>query len=133
MSVAVVTVQPGFVQDNLQRSQMFTGQLTIGPDINAVYPTGGIPVLAALIAALFPTSNDPGPHSVEFWSTKGSGYIYTYIKSTGTMMILQAPPAGSLTTAAPLQQLGSNSQSLSGVVIGDVIGFRATWRRNASG
>lgn len=131
MSAPVVTVRPGFVQDNVQHSQQFTGEITIA-DRLATYPVGGIPILAALIAALFPTSNDPKPHSVQLWSTTGTGYIYTYIKSTGCMMVLQIPPAGSLTTAAPLQELGSNAASLSEVAA-DVIQFVATWRRNASG
>ncbi len=130
MSAPVVTIQPGFVQDNLQRSQMFTGQLTIGPP-TATYPAGGIPIYAALVAALFPTTNDAVPHYVELKSTLGTGYIYTYIKSTGCMMILEVPPSGSLTTAAPLQQLTSGANSLSEVAA-DVISFQILWRRNAS-
>lgn|ERR1700720_623546 len=132
MSAPVVTIQPGFVQDNLQRSQMFTGQLTIGP-ANATYPAGGIPIYQALLAALFPTTNDPVPHYVELHSTRGTGYIYTYIKSTGCMMILQVPPSGSLTTAAPLQELPSSANSLSEIATLDVIAFKIMWRRNASG
>jgi hypothetical protein len=131
MAAPVVTIQPGFVQDNLQRSQMFTGQLTIAP-ANATYPAGGIPIKAALLAALFPTTNDAGPHMVQLESTKGTGYIYTYIKSTGCMMILEVPPTGSLTTATPLQELTSGANSLSEVAA-DVISFLILWRRNASG
>jgi hypothetical protein len=131
MSAVVVNILPGFVQDNLQRTQMFTGELTVGP-FGALYPEGGIPLYQALLAALFPTTNDQVPHSVELWSTKGSGYIYTYIKATGCMMILQVPPSGSLSTASPLQQLSDASNSLSGV-FEDVIAFRVCWRRNASG
>lgn len=131
MSVPVITVRPGFVQDNLQHSQLFTGELTIGPR-DSTYPaeTGGIPALAALVAALFPTTN-ANPHAVQLWSTTGSGYIYTYIKSTGNIQIFEVPPSGSLTTAAPLQELGSNSESLSAVST-DIIQFAVWFRRNAS-
>ncbi len=110
---------------------MFTGQLTVGPN-TATYPAGGIPILAALIAALFPTTNDAKPHYVELHSTLGTGYIYTFIKSTGCMMVLEVPPTGSLTTASPLQELTSGTNSMSEVAA-DVIAFKIMWRRNASG
>jgi hypothetical protein len=131
MSVSVV-VKPGFVQDNVQHSVEYTGELTIGAGASDVYPAGGIPILAALIAALFPTTNDTKPHYVELHSTLGTGYIYTYIKSTGCMMVLEVPPSASLTTAGPLQQLTSGANSLS-EVSADVIAFLIKWRRNASG
>lgn len=131
MSAVVVNILPGYVQDNLQRSVLYTGELTIGP-FGALYPEGGIPLYQALLAALMPTTNDQVPHSAEFWSTKGTGYIFTYIKATGCLMVLQVPPSGSLTTAGPLQQLSDATNSLS-EVSQDVIGFRITWRRNASG
>ena len=129
MSAPVITVQAIALQDNTQRIQRFVGTLTIGP-ANATYPaeTGGIPIQAVLAAALSPASSS-GPKTLYLLSTLGLGYIYTYIVSTGKMQILQVPPTGSLTTAAPLQQLGSNANSLSGVAA-DVIAFDVCYEKN---
>jgi hypothetical protein len=64
------------------------------------------------------------------WSGIGSGYVYQYIPSTGRLMVLQVPPTGSLTTAAPLQQLPSSANSMSGV-FNDVILFEARYLRSS--
>jgi hypothetical protein len=128
MAAPVVTVAAGFIQDNTARFQIFVGNLTM---TNGVYPaeTGGIPLDAVLAAALIPTSNS-GPKAVKLESTLGTGYIYQYIPSTGKLQILEVPPSGSLTTAAPLQELGSNANSLSEVAK-DVIQFFAYYLRNS--
>ena len=93
------------VQDNWQRTQRFRCKLVFG---DGIYPVGGIPINAALAAALFPTSNK-GPRNVFAQSILGSGFVYDYIRSTGCLMVLLVPPSGSLTSQAPLQQLNSDA------------------------
>jgi hypothetical protein len=127
MSVPIITVNAAVVQDNTQRIQRFLGTLTIGP-AGATYPAGGIPIQAVLAAALLPTST-LGPITLGLLSTLGTGYIYSYIPSTGKVQILEVPPSASLTTAGPLQQLGSGANSLSGVAA-DVIAFDVCYEKN---
>jgi hypothetical protein len=127
MSAPVITVNAAVLQDNTQRIQRFIGTLTIGT-ASATYPAGGIPIQAVLAAALSPASSS-GPVTLALISTLGSGYIYTYIPSTGKVQILQTPASGSLTTAAPLSQLGSGANSLSGVAA-DVIAFDVCYEKN---
>lgn len=118
----------GLRRDNTQTYEWYDGFLQLSA-FGDTYPAGGIPILAALIAACLPT----GPlKTLEVWSTAGSGYIYDYIDATGCIMVLQVPPSGSLTTAAPLQQLSSAANSLSGV-FQDTIRFRARFVRNVIG
>lgn len=124
MSSPVITVNAAVTQDNTQRLQRFVGTLTIGPG-SATYPAGGIPIQAVMAAALSPASSS-GPVVFSLISTLASGYIYTYIPSTGKLQILQAPASGSLTTAAPLSQLGAG---LSGVAA-DVIAFDVSYEKN---
>src|SRR5438105_3455666 len=98
MSAAAIVVGANPVQTNDQRIQRFIGTLTVtGTD----YPVGGIALDSALVAALLPNSNTTVLR-VTLESRNGLGYIYQRIASTGKMMILQVPPSGSLTTAAPL-------------------------------
>ena len=127
MSAPVITVNAAVLQDNTQRLQRFIGTLTIGA-AGATYPAGGIPIQAVLAAALAPASTS-GPVALSLLSTLASGYIYTYIPSTGKVQILQVPPSASLTTAAPLQQLGSGAGSLSQVA-NDVIAFDVSYEKN---
>lgn len=129
MAQATFTVlTKGLRQDNTQTYQWFDGLLSLSA-FGDTYPVGGIPIIAALRAACMPT----GPlKSLMVWSAAGSGYIYDFIDATGTIMVLQVPPTGSLTSAAPLQQLGSNANSLSGV-FEDTIRFRAQYVRNIIG
>ncbi len=81
-----------------------------------------------LAAALLPASSS-GPKTLALISTLASGYIYTYVPSTGNMQILQAPASGSLTTAAPLSQIGSGPSQFSGVAA-DVIAFDVCYEKN---
>lgn len=129
MSSPVVTIVGFKGPDNTARFQRFVGTLTIGPS-GATYPaeTGGIPIEAAFAAAFSPDSSS-GPVEVTLYTTLASGYVYTYLPTTGKLQILVVPPTGSLTTSSPLQQLGSNSGSLSQVA-NDVIGFDVTYERN---
>jgi hypothetical protein len=112
MAVGAITVVGPIVQSNDQRIQRFYFQITITP-FNGVYPVGGLPFNSVVAAALLPTSNT-GILRAIVQSAAGSGYIYQWIKATGTLMILQVPPSGSLTTAAPLQQIPSDGVSLGG-------------------
>lgn len=113
--------------DNTQTRQHIYGQINVTP-ATGTYPNGGIPFDSVLLAQAGVTTNS-GVRFTEIQSTAGSGYIYQRIAATGSMMILQVPPSGSLTTAAPLQQIPSNTD-MHGIV-NDVIEFHATVLRNA--
>ena len=93
-----------------------------------VYPAGGI-VLDSVLLALPQVTTTEGVQTAEIYSRSGSGYIYQRIASTGKMMVLQVPPNGSLTTAAPLQQFPS-SGNVQGIV-NDNIFLHAVFVRNA--
>jgi hypothetical protein len=109
---------------NDQRFEEFIGTILVG---SGTYVPGGLDLDGPLLAALLPKSNSK-PLACLLWSTKGSGYIYQRISSTGKMMILQTPLSGSLTTAAPLSELLAGS-TLSAVQA-DEIQFRVTYERN---
>jgi len=127
MAIATLSVKAGFTQSNDQRTQTFWGQLQVSAPTDT-YPVGGFLLDSVLVAALLPTSNTG---LIGFQCAgAGAGYIYQRIPSTGKLMVLQIPPNGSLTTAAPLQQLPSSANSLSGVWA-DTIGFEAVYLRNA--
>jgi hypothetical protein len=124
MSQAVLTVNPGYVVDNTQKLVQIHGSLVLS---GTVYEAGGVPLDSVLLALPEATTNSGVLYCILTDDT-GSGYIFQRIPSTGAMMILQVPPNGSLTTAAPLQQLPSNS-NLQGV--GARIHFDVAFRRNA--
>jgi hypothetical protein len=92
------------------------------------YPAGGIPLDSVLLALPEAVTNS-GVRRCILTSLKGTGYIYQRIASTGKMMILQVPVNGSLTTAAPLNELPS-STNMQGIQQ-DVIDFEAEFLRNA--
>ena len=127
MALATFSVAPGFKQTNDQRVARYYFTLALSAP-GDTYPVGGIPLKSVLAAALQPTTNS-APLYVQI-TGGAAGYIYQYIPSTGNLMILQVPPNGSLTTAAPLQQLGSNTNSLSGVFADTITGV-AEYLRNA--
>jgi hypothetical protein len=127
MANATLAVAVGWSQSNHQRWQEFIGTLTISARTDTYLP-GGL-ALDSVLAAALPVSSNSAPLLVRITGAQG-GYIYQRIPSTGKMMILQVPVNGSLTTAAPLNELPSTSNSLSGVWA-DVITFRATYLRNA--
>ena len=93
-----------------------------------VYPAGGI-ALDAVLLALPQVTTAGGVQVADIQSKSGSGYLYQRIGSTGKMMVLQVPPNGSLTTAAPLQQFPS-SGNVQGIV-NDNIFCHAVFIRNA--
>lgn len=125
MAVATLSVKPGFVQSNDQRTQTFWGTLLVSAPTD-IYPAGGFTLDSVLLAALLPTSNT-GLIGFQC-SGAGQGYIYQRIPSTGKLMVLQVPFNGSLTTAAPLIQYPSSAVS---GIWADVIGFEAVYLRNA--
>lgn len=125
MPTAAITIAAGFTQTNDMRIQRFLGTLTINAQ---TYTAGGLALDSVLLAALLPQSNRP-PLRVVLTSQNGLGYIYQRINSSGKLMILQVPPAGSLVTAAPLQEILAGL-SLS-VVATDVIQFEAQYLRNS--
>ena len=127
MASATLSVKAGFTQTNDQRTQKYYGQLTVSA-VGDVYPAGGFALDSVLTAALAPNTNTAAIFVRV--SGAGGGFIYQRIPSTGKLMVLQIPPNGSLTTAAPLQELPSNSTSLSGV-FNDTIQFEAVYLRNA--
>lgn len=113
--------------DNTQTRQHIFGQINVTP-ANGTYPVGGIPFDSVLLAISGVATNS-GVRLTIIQSATGSGYIYQRIPATGNMMILQVPPTASLTTAAPLQQIPSNT-NMQGVV-NDIIEFHATVLRNS--
>jgi hypothetical protein len=128
MALATLSIVQGSQSyDNTQKRITMYCQLQLSSP-TATYPVGGIPLDSVLLSDPGVTTNS-GVKWTDIRSDLGTGYIYQRIPSTGTMMILQVPPSGSLTTAAPLQQIPS-STDLHGVY-NDVIGCRATFLRNA--
>lgn len=131
MSLCTISVATGYKIDNTQKRIHLYCQLVVA---GTVYPVGGIPLDAALLA-LPEITTDSGVGYTDIHSDSGTGYIYQRIPNTalgvgqGTMMILQVPPNGSLTTGAPLQQIPS-SLNMQGV-INDIIACHATFTRNA--
>lgn len=113
--------------DNTQKRQEIYGQIVVGP-VGSTYPVGGIPFDSVLLAVPGVTTNS-GIKFTLIQSESGSGYIYQRIPATGCIIILQVPVNGSLTTAAPLNQIPS-STNMQGI-INDVIGFKATCLRNS--
>lgn len=125
MGLATLSVKPGFIQSNDQRTQSFWGTLLVSAPTD-IYPAGGFVLDSVLLAALLPNSNTG---LIGFQAQgAGSGYIYQRIPSTGRLMVLQVPFNGSLTTAAPLIQYPSSAVS---GIWADVIGFEAVYLRNA--
>ena len=125
--MALVTVTVSNTRfDNSQTRQKIYGQFTVGP-ANGTYPVGGIAIDAAILAIPGVTTNS-GVKWTQIQSAAGSGYIYQRIPGTGKMMILQVPPSGSLTTAAPLQEIPSGTD-MHGIA-NDIIEFKAEVLRN---
>lgn len=139
LASAVFTIQHGGVdpigtlavvsssirRGNAQQFVIYNGVLRASSATDT-YPAGGFELKSVLNAALIANGT---LDYVAAWSTSGSGYVYQYIPSTGKLMVLQVPPTGSLTTAAPLQQLSSADNSMSGVAA-DRIFFEAGYLRN---
>jgi hypothetical protein len=127
MALATLSVVGSAVFDNTQKRITMYVQLQLSSP-SATYPVGGIPLDSVLLAVPGVATNS-GVKWTDIRSDSGSGYIYVRIPTTGTMMILQVPPNGSLTTAAPLQQIPS-STNMQGIY-NDNIACRATFLRNA--
>lgn len=125
MSLATLAVSSGYLVDNTQRKVIISGSIVVS---GTTYPAGGI-ALDSVILALPEATTNSGVRRCILTSRTGTGYIYQRIASTGKMMILQVPPNGSLTTAAPLQELPS-SLNMQGVN-NDTIDFEAELLRNA--
>lgn len=121
---AAIVVQSGYTTDVSQRLLRILGTLKV---TGTPYPVGGIALDSVLLALPEATTNS-GVKRCILTSLNGTGYIYQRL-STGKMMILQIPPNGSLTTAAPLQEIPS-STNMQGVN-NDVIDFEAEFLRNA--
>lgn len=126
--MALVTLTVSLLNfDNTQKRQHIYGKINVSP-ATGTYPVGGIAFDSVLLANSEVFTNS-GVKFTIIQSTAGTGYIYQRIAATGKMMILQVPPTGSLTTAAPLQEIPSNLD-MHGVV-NDTIEFHATVLRNS--
>jgi len=125
MALQTLSVQSGYTVDNSQRLVKVIGTLVA---TGSLYPVGGIPLDSVLLALPEVTTNS-GVLRCTMASKTGTGYIYQRISSTGKMMVLQVPPSGSLTAAAPLQQFDSaqNTQGINN----DLIDFEAYFKRNS--
>lgn len=126
MALCTLTVS-GLLFDNTQKRQHIYGQINVTP-ASGSYPVGGIAFDSVLLANPEVFTNS-GVKFTTIQSEAGTGYIYQRIAATGKMMILQVPPTGSLTTAAPLQEIPSGTD-MHGVV-NDTIKFHATVLRNS--
>src|SRR5208337_3168233 len=113
MAVAILSVNAGYLVDNTQKKIIISGQIKVGP-AGSTYVAGGL-ALDSVILALPEATTNSGVRRCVLMSDTGTGYIYQRIPANKTMMILQVPPNGSLTTAAPLQEI-PNSTNLQGVV-----------------
>jgi hypothetical protein len=122
-----VAVAPGYQIENTAKRIHLYCQLIVSP-ANGAYPAGGIPLDSVLLALPEITTNS-GVKWTDIRSDSGSGYIYVRIPSTGTMMILEVPQNGSLTTASPLWQI-SVTTNMQGIA-NDMITCHATFLRNA--
>jgi hypothetical protein len=127
MALATLSVVSGYQLDNTQKRIHLYCQLQLSSP-SATYPVGGIPLDSVLLALPEITTNS-GVKWTDIRSDTGTGYVYVRIPSTGTMMILQLPPNGSLTTGGTLQQIPSNL-NMQGIY-NDVIACHATFIRNA--
>lgn len=125
-----IQINPGVKADNTQKFIRIQGTLSVIG--TGSYPVGGLPWDSVLLALPDCTTNS-GVRRTIFTSLTGTGYIYQRVgamgATNGTMMILQIPPNGSLTTAAPLQQIPS-SLNMQGIQ-NDLIDFEAEVIRNA--
>lgn len=117
---------PAVVIDNLQHSQEISCQMVVIPGTG--YEVGGIPFDSVILKQSGVQTNS-GVREALIWSTLGTGYIYQR-SPTGNLIILQVPPTGSLTTAAPLQQLSSAAGSLSEVQ-NDILQVKCWVNRNS--
>lgn len=130
-TLSVVAGSP--VVDNTQRYQIFDCKLAVSARLDD-YIGGGLVLDSVLAAALLPNSNQ-APVRADIISAAGSGYIYQRIAATGKMMILQVPVNGSLTTAAPLNELpNKNTNGTSGTlsaVFADTILCKVYYLRNS--
>ena len=121
-----LTVSADYLVDNTQKCTIISGRLLITGTGN--YPAGGFTLDSVLLALPEATTNS-GIKRCILTSDVGSGYIWQRIVATGKMMGLQVPPSGSLTTAAPLQQIPS---SVTDVTFGnEAINFEFKILRNA--
>jgi len=119
-----LTVQTGYTVTNDQRTETISGRMLITGTGN--YPVGGLPLDSVILAIPECTGSIM---RVVCTSDVGSGYIWQRIPSTGKLMGLQVPPSGSLTTAAPLQQLPSTIDN--NTLVNEAINFVATIKRNS--
>jgi hypothetical protein len=125
MATALITVSAGYTVDETQKLITLYGTLVVGA---GNYAAGGLTLDSVLLALPEGAKTNTGVLSCQIASRSGSGYVYQRL-SNGKMMILQVPPNGSLTTAAPLQEIPT-STNLQGVQ-NDSIAFIASWKRNA--
>lgn len=113
-----------YTATNDQKTTTISGRMTITGSGN--YPAGGF-TLDSVIKAI--PECQGAIMRVVVTSDVGSGYIYQRIPTTGKLMPLQVPPSGSLTTAAPLQQVPSTLDQ--NTFASEVLNFVATILRNS--
>lgn len=121
---ALVTVAANPTIDNTQKLGHVYCTLQIS---NSGYTPGGLTLDSVLLGVPGVTTNSGIKYAV-IQSQSGSGYIYQRL-SNGKLMILQVPPNGSLTTAAPLQEIPA-SLNMQGIA-NDVITCHFAFLRNA--
>lgn len=119
---SVIQVQSGYITSIDQRMLRIQGQLKV---VGTPYIPGGLALDSVLLALPEATTNT-GVRRCVITSLTGTGYIYQRL-SNGKMMILQVPVNGSLTTAAPLNEIpaSTNMQGINN----DVLDFEAEFLR----
>lgn len=127
MALGTLSVKAGYQIDQTAKRIHLYCQL-LWSAVGDTYPVGG-PALDSVLLAIPEITTNSGVKFTQIQSEAGTGYIYQRIPATGKMMILQVPVNGSLTTAAPLNQIPSNT-NMQGV-FNDVIACHATFLRNA--
>lgn len=119
-------VQPGYVVDDTKSLRVISGTLRIIGTGN--YPANGLALDSVMLAIPEAVTNS-GVLRCIVTSRVGSGYIWLRIAATGKLMGLQVPPSGSLTTAAPLQQLPSTVSDVT--LQNESLDFELSVKRNA--
>jgi hypothetical protein len=115
---AAVVIQSSKITDISQRILRIIGTLKIS---GTPYPAGAVGIPLDSVISALPEAQGVVKRVI-LTSLTGTGYIYQRLQ-TGNLMILQVPPNGSLTTAAPLQEIPS-SLNMQGIN-NDLIDFEA--------
>jgi hypothetical protein len=120
----VITVKS---TDITQRLKHIFGTLVIG-NPGDLYATGGIDLKTPLMALEEYIGSQVPLRVIVNGSGQAFSYLYQYQPATGKLMVLQVPTAGSLVTAAPLNEIGAGDTL--GQVHAETLNFVCSFQRN---